>query len=201
VFLPSIPTLLLRLAPNQWQLRPSRRRSIDAGIQCIMPSATTLQSRSTRNQRGNCGLILAAVHLYRILQLTVFNRCPFTLASTCSVDVGMQDIMPSMTTLYFRSTRNQRGNYDPIFATVCLYRILQLDIFNCCPLTLAYICQVDVGIQGIVPSALTLTSRSTRNQRSNCGPPCICTESSTLMSSSSVHLPSRPAVRAMLGSK
>jgi hypothetical protein len=42
-------------------------------FQILIPSATTLQFRSTRNQRGNYSPILAnAVHLYRILQLGVF---------------------------------------------------------------------------------------------------------------------------------
>jgi hypothetical protein len=34
-----------------------------------MPSLPTQSFRSTRNQRGNCGPILATVRLYRILQL------------------------------------------------------------------------------------------------------------------------------------
>jgi hypothetical protein len=66
------------------------------------------------------------MRLYRILQLDVFVFCPFTRTSSRPVDAGIQEILPSIITLHFRSTRNQRGNCGPILATVRLYRILQL---------------------------------------------------------------------------
>jgi hypothetical protein len=46
-------------------------------------------------------------------------------------DDGIQGIMPSVTTLFFRSTRNQRGICDPIIiATVQLQRTLQPAVFD-----------------------------------------------------------------------
>jgi hypothetical protein len=57
--------------------------------------------------------------LYRIFQLAVYFFRSFTPTPTRSVDdVAFQDIMPSGTTLQMRSTRDQRGNCSPIFATV-----------------------------------------------------------------------------------
>jgi hypothetical protein len=79
-----------------------------------------------RNQRGNCGPILATV---RILQLLIFVYCPFTPTSIRSADDGIQDLLPSVITLTSRSTRDQSGNCRPILATAPLYRILQLDVF------------------------------------------------------------------------
>jgi hypothetical protein len=80
--------------------------------------------------------------------------------------------MPSATTLKSRSTWNQRGNFIPILATVRLYRILQLAVFVCCPIALRSSRQGDAGIQDVLPSTQTLTSRLTRNQRGNCDPIC-----------------------------
>jgi hypothetical protein len=61
-----------------------------------------------------------------------FFFCPATLASPRSAAAGIQDMLPSLSTLTFRSTRNQRGNCIPIVATVRLYRnrILQLGVFD-----------------------------------------------------------------------
>jgi hypothetical protein len=67
--------------------------------QCIIPSATTLTSRSTRNVQGNRDPILATVRLYCIFQLDVFDCCPCTFAPTRSADVGIQDTQPSTPTL------------------------------------------------------------------------------------------------------
>jgi hypothetical protein len=76
------------------------------------------------NQSGKCGPILATGSLYRILQLAVFDCCSFTLASTRSVDDGIQGVMSSVKALFSRLIRNQRGNRNPLLATVPLYRFL-----------------------------------------------------------------------------
>jgi hypothetical protein len=55
-----------------FSLMSSSSDYLPARAQDIMPSATTLLSRSTRDQRGNCTPILATVRLYRILELDVF---------------------------------------------------------------------------------------------------------------------------------
>jgi hypothetical protein len=84
--------------------------------------------------------ILATVRWYRILQLLVFFCCP---TSTRSVDIGIRDILPSATTLFSRSARDQYGNYDPVchvLLTVLLLAgirncNLQLCVFYWCPVT------------------------------------------------------------------
>jgi hypothetical protein len=64
----------------------------------------------------------------------------------------------------------QCGNCTPILATMHLCRVLQLVIFVCCPVSLASVRPVTVGmVQDIIPSALALIFPSTRNQRDNCG--------------------------------
>jgi hypothetical protein len=97
-------------------------------------SVRALKFRFTWNQRGNCSPILPTVRLYRIFQVDVFVFYPFTITSIPPVDAGIQG-RPSVTTLSFRSTRNQRGNCGPILATVRLYRILQVEVFLFCPMT------------------------------------------------------------------
>jgi hypothetical protein len=139
-----------------------------------MPSLATLSFRSTWNKSGNCDPIPATVRLYRVLQLAVFIFCPFTRTSRRQSDAGSQGIMPSLATLYFRSTRNQCGNCSPILATVRLYRILQLTVFYWCPFTRTFIRSADAGIQGMMPSVATLYFRSTWNQRGN-GKPIFAT--------------------------
>jgi hypothetical protein len=62
--------------------------------------------------------ITATVRLYRILQLNVFFFRSFSCMPTRSVDVWFQGVMPSLITLFFRSTWDQRGNFIPILATV-----------------------------------------------------------------------------------
>jgi hypothetical protein len=116
---------------------------VDAGIRHILPSATTLTSRSTRNQRGNCIPIIAAVQLHCILQLAVFVFYPFTRPPTRPVDAWIQDFMPSATTLVFRSTRNQCCNCTPILAAMRLCSLLQLDVLVFCPSARTFICPVD----------------------------------------------------------
>jgi hypothetical protein len=110
---------------------------------------------STRKQRGNCDPILVTVNLYRILQLDGFAFCPFTPTVTCPIGVGLC-LLPSKTTLFFRSTRNERGNCDPILVAVLLYCTSQLDGFAFCPFTRTSIRRVNVGIQETVPSMRAL---------------------------------------------
>jgi hypothetical protein len=110
------------------------------------------------------------MYLYRILQLEVFVFCPWTRTSSRQGDAGIQDLVPSLITLTFRSTRNQRGNCDPILVTVRLYRFLQLEVFVLCPFTRTSIRLVDAVLQGTMPSLITLIFRSTWNERGNCNP-------------------------------
>jgi hypothetical protein len=65
-------------------------------------------------QRGDCGLILATVHLYRILQLVIFVFCPCIRTCLVTDRCCASSNVPSVITLLFRSTRNQSGNCDPI---------------------------------------------------------------------------------------
>jgi hypothetical protein len=124
-------------------------------------------------------------------------------SSVGSLSLALQDL-PSFRTLTYRSTPNQRGNFSPALAAVRLYRILQLDVFVFWPCTRTPRRLVDAGIQDIVPSVFTKkiarpgTSEAIAAQFL---PPCVCTASYSLMSSSSDHVPIRPAVRAMLGFK
>jgi hypothetical protein len=87
---------------------PCTLTSSHARIQGIIPSAPTLNVRSTRNEQGNRDPILVTLRLYRMLQLAVLDSCPFTLAPTRSAAVGIQDIVPSMPALLLRSTQNPR---------------------------------------------------------------------------------------------
>jgi hypothetical protein len=106
--------------------------------------------------------------------------------SFTTVDAGIQDLTPSVMTLCLRSTRDQRGNWGPIIAPVRLYCMLQLAIFDCCPCN-----------RTITPSIMTLLLRSIWNERGNGVPMCLYRRAFSLLSSSSVHLPVRPAVRVM----
>jgi hypothetical protein len=117
--------------------------SADVGTQDIVPSVT-----------GNRDPTLAIVRLYRILQLAVFDCCPF--ASSRSADGWIQVIRPSVLTLTIRWMRNQRCNCTPIFATVRLYCILRHAVFVFFPFTPTSSRLVDAGIQDIAPSIPTL---------------------------------------------
>jgi hypothetical protein len=75
-----------------------------------------------------------------------------------------------MPTLIIRSTWEQRSNCDPILVTVREYRTLQLDVFEFCPYTRTSIRPGYAGIQGLAPSVMALTIRSTWNQRGNFDP-------------------------------
>jgi hypothetical protein len=112
-------------------------------------------------------------------QLAVFDCCLITRASTLSAGTGIQDITPSLITLTFRSTQNQRCNCDPILVTVRLHRILQLDVFVYCPSTRTCHRRVDVRDQDIMPylhcnfvrpgTSVTIAIQFL--------PPCVCTAS------------------------
>jgi hypothetical protein len=104
-------------------------------FQVSLPSMPTLFSRSTRNQRGNCGPIRLTVRLYCTSQLAVFICCLFTRTSIRLFDVVDQGIMPSVITLLVRSARNQCYNCFPILDTVHFYCVLQLVVFVFCPFT------------------------------------------------------------------
>jgi hypothetical protein len=168
-----------------------------ARVHIFCSPVTALSLRLTWNQRGYCNPILATVLSYGILQLDVLVFFPF--ARTSLVDVGFQSIMssamtlssrstwnstaslsltlgfkasPSLCTLSSRSTGNQRCNSGPITAitTVFLYRIPQFDVFDFYPCTRTSNRLADARSQGTVPSEIALSSRSTRNQRRDCGP-------------------------------
>jgi hypothetical protein len=149
-------------------------RPVDTVIHKITPSVMTLMSRSTWIQRDDCGPILTAVHFYRIPQLEVFVFCPFTRLTQRSIrngDASSQGIAPSVTTLFFRSTWNQHGNFGPISSRVHLCGSLQLDVFVFSPFTRISSCApVDARIRQITPSLRALNSCSTWNERGNRNP-------------------------------
>jgi hypothetical protein len=58
----------------------------NTGAQCIALSTTTLKSRPTWYELGNCVPILATVSSHRIRQLAVFVGCPVT--HTCNLPVS-----------------------------------------------------------------------------------------------------------------
>jgi hypothetical protein len=94
--------------------------------------------------------------------------------------------MPSVTTLLFRSTWHEMGDFISTLAIVHFYRNPQLGVFVGCSVTGTSIRLGNAGIQGITPSADTLTSRSTRARalrlHSNFLPSCNCTASVSLVS-------------------
>jgi hypothetical protein len=109
--------------------------------------------------------ILAIMRLRCILQLVVFNCCPFIRTPRRLVHAAIQGITLSTTTLICRSTWHECCIFMSILATVRLYRILQLDFFDFCPCTRTCIRLIDAGIQDILLSCQTLTFHSTRNQQ------------------------------------
>ena len=137
----------------------------DAGIQAMIPSISTAFPLDPESMP-----FLTTVRSYCFHQPTVFDRNPFTLASTHCADVGTQDIFPSVPTLRFRSTWDQCGDCPPLFVTVRFDCTLQLAVFMRCPATLASTHWAYAGIQDIVASPPTLSSHSTWNVRSNYDP-------------------------------
>jgi hypothetical protein len=57
---------------------------------------------------------LATIRLHCIHQLAIFLFCSFTRTFIRLVDARIRDIVPSLTTLHFRSTRDQCGYGNPI---------------------------------------------------------------------------------------
>jgi hypothetical protein len=160
------PGTLLRVPCSSF-----RKTVLRFGYLHFLPSLTTLSSRSIWNKQSNSIPVLAAVLLYCTLKLCVFIFCPFTPFSIRLVHAASQEIMPSILTLYFRSTRNQPTYCAPIIASsVFSYCILQLDVFVFFPLTRASSHLIDNRFQSFVPSILTLNSRSTWNQRGKFDP-------------------------------
>jgi hypothetical protein len=109
----------------------SNRRSLRSRN---IPSILTPFFCSTRNQRRNCSPIypvlftelVLAVCLYCMSQHVVFFCCPsFILAYGRLVALCAQEIVPSIRTLYFRSTWNQLGSRIPLLAVVLFYRAPQ----------------------------------------------------------------------------
>jgi hypothetical protein len=121
------------------------RRRVDCGDEVIIPSVPALSFRSTRNQSGSCTPLLATVRLYSIFQLLDFVCCLFTHLCRHPVDVASLYVIPSILTLFSRSTRNQSGDCSPISMLVLLAELLlggsrtvtalvsQLCIFFYCP--------------------------------------------------------------------
>jgi hypothetical protein len=134
-------------------------------VQNVAPSLTTQDIGSARNHRSNLDPISGTEFRYRFSQLCVFFWCPF--ASGRLGDGGVQSFDPSFTTLFIRSTRNQRSNWDPI-VTELLYCVSELCIFFRCPVTC-----VDGGVQTMVPSLMTLGMLSIWDQHCNCSPIAI----------------------------
>jgi hypothetical protein len=117
----------------------TRSRPDNTGIQSILPSVTTLHTRSAQDQRGNCKPILAIVHLYHILQLAVFICCSCIHIRSRPDIAGIEGIISPATSLSFRSTGNQRSNRIP---SLCLaivrlygYCLPQPGVFVRCPAT------------------------------------------------------------------
>jgi hypothetical protein len=166
---------------------PFTLRPVDVGVQTPQPSLTTLVIRSTRNHGGNCDPLLS-LFLYRFSQFCVFFHCPFAC-----VDVGVQTLDPSLTTLHICSARNQGGNCGPITNTVFLYRFSHPCVIFHCPFTLFIHMCGHRGAGGIHiddPSLSTLCICSARKHRSHCEPIFaeLFSASINIASSFSVHL-------------
>jgi hypothetical protein len=138
--------------------------------------------RSIWKQRGNFNSIHAAVPLYRMLQLVVFVSCPFTSKLIRPVGSRIQVIMPSTRTLSFRSIRHHCGNFIPIIAAVHSYRIFQLVIFIGGPFTGAR--SRRARIQGNMHCFFVRLGTIIAAIPVQFLPPCICTASFSLPSSS-----------------
>jgi hypothetical protein len=110
--------------------------------------------------------------------------------------------LPFVPTLFFSSTRDQRGNCTPILATMRLYSILQLAVFNCCPFTPAFTLQLMMGFKAschlLQHCFFVRPGTSAEFVTRSLLPLCSCSAPCSLLSSTDDHL---PAVRAMLGSK
>jgi hypothetical protein len=99
-----------------------------------------------------------------------------------------------------RSTRDHRGNLIPILATVRLQCSLQLEVFVFRPYTHTSSRQGYSGIQGIIPFLIAHFVRlgTIVAILFQFLPPCVCTAVFRSRSSSSVHAPVLPVLRATL---
>jgi hypothetical protein len=173
-----VPIRVSQTQQRRTCLRPIPHSTARRQLCCVVLSgrqSVLLHIGSCLNiPRWNCTFSSGepTVRSYRMLQHVIFVFCPCTRASILSANVGIQCITLSGPARLFRSTRNQRGNSNPILATVRLYRILQLAVFVFCPSNLVSTRSVDDRIQGNLPPVTTLPSPSTWNQRGNCTPIC-----------------------------
>jgi hypothetical protein len=173
-------------------------RPVDGGIQGMMPSCQILTSRSTRNQHGDCGPILATVRLYRILQFAVFVFSSFFPTPTRSVVATIQDILPSASTLFFvrpgTSAATAPRSLPPSVCTESFNLLSSTDVHSPLrPLARPTLgsrtsCHLFLHCIFVRPG----TSAATAVQSL---PPCVCSASFSLLSSSTVHLPVRPLAR------
>ena len=92
-----------------------------------------LDLRSTSNQSGNCGQILATLHLYYILQLYEFAFRSFTHTPIRLVDAGVSRLcVISYNTAIILSLEPELARQLP--PNAC-HRILHLAVFDCCTLS------------------------------------------------------------------
>jgi hypothetical protein len=149
---------------------PEARYQGDAGIQGILPCATALTFRSTRNQRCNCRPFLATVRSYRIIQLGVFLLLliyPYAQASGrcrsprhCAICASIPILLDPEAARQLHLNSCHRACVLHFTAScLCL-----LPIYRKVP------SHVRFWDQDIMPSAKTLFLRSIRNQRCNCTP-------------------------------
>jgi hypothetical protein len=96
----------------------------------MMPSTPALPFRSARHETGDAILILAVVHLYRILQLIIFVRRLFTGAPRRPVNTGSQGNKPSPTPLTARLIKHARGNCNPIYPRLLAVLLLVTALVN-----------------------------------------------------------------------
>jgi hypothetical protein len=110
------------------QLPVTSIRPVTAGIQSVVPSLITLYFRGNFLPIG-VNRVSLKVEL-QATPSTPSGRESSTAASLLLVTT-LQELPPSVTTLFLRSTRNECGNCTPILATVRLYCLLQLTVFDC----------------------------------------------------------------------
>jgi hypothetical protein len=138
-----------------------------------MPSVITLVFPSTRNQRGNGTPILATVRAIVPRSSASYLRLRSIYLHVDSFASCLHPRHPSIFVytvfLFVRSGISVAIACTPILATLRLYRVRELAAFVFCPITRTFLRSVDLWIQGITASAHTHRSRSTWNQRGNCG--------------------------------
>jgi hypothetical protein len=154
--------------------------------------------------RCNCDPMLAKVRLHCILQLAVFIFCPLTGTPSRPINARIQGMLPSATTLYFRSTRT-----SAVIAAQSLPPCICTESFS-----LSSSSSVHLPARPAVKAMLGFKASyhlfqhcffvrpGTRSEMFfQFLPPCICTASFSLLSSTAIHVPLRLAARSMLISK